>query len=381
LRILVVNWQDRQNPYAGGAELHLHEVFGRIAAAGHRVDLLCSGFPGAEPRTELDGMQVHRVGSRFTFPLYAHRAYRALAAATQYDVVVEDLNKIPLYMRRWRPRKLVVLTHHLFGVTAFREESIPVAAATWLAERPLGLAYAGVPFEAVSQSTRDDLIARGIPAETIRVIYNGVDVDTLTPDESERSRLPLFSYLGRLKRYKRVDLVIRAFALLEAPDATLEIAGKGDDRDRLERLVARLGLDDRVRFRGYVSEAEKRELLRRSWATVLASPKEGWGISNLESAACGTPVVAADSPGIRESVVDGETGFLVPGSDVAAYAAAMRGLVESPDLVRALGSNARRFAETFTWERAAQETLHHLHRVVEEGSDGDPFPRAPDRDH
>jgi len=88
-----------------------------------------------------------------------------------------------------------------------------------------------------------------------------------------------------------------------------------------------------------------------------------------------------DSPGIRESVVDGETGFLVPGSDVAAYAAAMRGLVESPDLVRALGSNARRFAETFTWERAAQETLHHLHRVVEEGSDGDPFPRAPDRDH
>lgn len=326
-------------------------------------------------------MQVHRVGSRFTFPLHAHRAYRALAAATSYDVVVEDLNKIPLYMRRWRPRKLVVLTHHLFGVTAFREESIPVAAATWLAERPLGLAYSGVPFEAVSQSTRDDLIARGIPAETIRVIYNGVDVDTLTPGENERSRLPLFSYLGRLKRYKRVDLVIRAFAMLEAPDATLEIAGKGDDRDRLEKLVARLGLDDRVRFRGYVSEAEKRELLRRSWATVLASPKEGWGISNLESAACGTPVVAADSPGIRESVVDGETGFLVPGSDVAAYAAAMRGLVESPDLVHALGTNARRFAETFTWERAAQETLHHLHRVVEEGSDGDPFPRAPDRDH
>lgn len=381
MRILVVNWQDRQNPSAGGAELHLHEVFGRIAAAGHRVDLLCSGFPGAEPRTELDGMQVHRVGSRFTFPLHAHRAYRALAAATSYDVVVEDLNKIPLYMRRWRPRKLVVLTHHLFGVTAFREESIPVAAATWLAERPLGLAYSGVPFEAVSQSTRDDLIARGIPAETIRVIYNGVDVDTLTPGENERSRLPLFSYLGRLKRYKRVDLVIRAFAMLEAPDATLEIAGKGDDRDRLEKLVARLGLDDRVRFRGYVSEAEKRELLRRSWATVLASPKEGWGISNLESAACGTPVVAADSPGIRESVVDGETGFLVPGSDVAAYAAAMRGLVESPDLVHALGTNARRFAETFTWERAAQETLHHLHRVVEEGSDGDPFPRAPDRDH
>lgn len=381
MRILVLNWQDRENPHAGGAELHLHEVFGRIAAAGHRVDLLCSGFVGAPTNSVLDGIRVHRIGSRFTFPLYARRAYRALAAATPYDVLVEDLNKIPLYTRRWRPRRLVVLTHHLFGATAFREESFPVAAGTWLAERPLALAYSGVPFEAVSQSTRDDLIARGIPAETIRVIYNGVDVETLTPGQNERSGLPLFSYLGRLKRYKRVDVVIRAFAMLEQPDARLEIAGKGDDLERLERLVAKLGLDDRVRFLGYITERQKRELLRRSWATVLASPKEGWGISNLESAACGTPVVAADSPGIRESVVDGETGFLVPGSDIGAYAAAMRGLVESPELVGMLGGNARRFAETFTWERAAQETLTHLHHVVEEGSDGDPFPRTSDGDH
>lgn len=364
MRILVVNWQDRENPHAGGAELHLHEVFGRIARLGHHVDLLCSGFDGAPPETTLDGMRVFRVGTRFTFPLHARKGYERLVAAHPYDVVVEDLNKIPLYMRRWHRGRLVVLTHHLFGVTAFREESVPVAAATWLAERPLALGYAGTPFEAVSQSTRDDLIQRGIPAETIRVIYNGVDVSTLTPGPNERSELPLFSYLGRLKKYKRVDVVIRAFALLDRPDARLEIAGKGDDRDRLEALVARLGLDDRVRFLGYITEAQKRDLLRRSWATVLASPKEGWGISNLESAACGTPVVAADSPGIRESVIDGETGFLVPGSDVAAYAAAMRGLVESPDLVRTLGANARRFAETFTWERAAAETLDHLHHVV-----------------
>jgi glycosyltransferase involved in cell wall biosynthesis len=148
-------------------------------------------------------------------------------------------------------------------------------------------------------------------------------------------------------------------------DARLEIAGKGDDRDRLERLVAKLGLDDRVRFLGYITEREKRDLLRRSWATVLASPKEGWGISNLESAACGTPVVAADSPGIRESVVDGDTGFLVPGADVAAYAAAMRGLLQSPELVETLGSNARRFAESFTWDNAASQTIAHLEHVAE----------------
>ncbi len=367
MRILVVNWQDRHNPHAGGAELHLHEVFGRIAQQGHNVDLLCSGFPGAAEDEVIDGIRVRRVGSRFSFPLHAHRAYAALARANEYDIVVEDLNKIPLYTPRWKAPKLVVVTHHLFGATAFREESIPVAAMTWLAERPLGRGYRGVDFQAVSVSTRDDLVSRGIPADRIRVIYNGVDVESLTPDPSARSILPLFSYLGRLKRYKRVDLVVRAFALLDGRDARLEIAGKGDDRDRLEDLVAKLNIEDRVRFLGYITEGEKRDLLRRSWATVLASPKEGWGISNLESAACGTPVVAADSPGIRESVVDGDTGFLVPGSDVAAYAAAMRGLLDSPELVTTLGVNARRFAETFTWERAAAETLAHL-QIVAKGA-------------
>ncbi len=355
-----MNWQDRNNPHAGGAELHLHEVFGRIASWGHDVDVLCSGFAGAPLEQIVDGMRVRRVGSRFSFPLHAHAAYQVMESERNYDIVVEDLNKIPLYVPRWRPRSLVVATHHLFGATAFREESFPVAAATWLAERPLARGYRDVAFEAVSLSTRDDLVRRGIPADRIRVIYNGVDVETLTPEPNARSKVPLFAYLGRLKRYKRVDLVVKAFAMLDARDARLEIAGKGDDGDRLEALVARLGIQDRVRFLGYVTEADKRALLRRSWATVLASPKEGWGISNLESAACGTPVIAADSPGIRESVVDGDTGFLVEGSDVGAYAAAMRGLLDSPELVSTLGENARRFAETFTWERAATDTLAHL---------------------
>ena len=71
MKILVINWQDRENPQAGGAEVHLHEVFGRIAARGHQVDLLCSGFPDSEPETELDGIRVFRVGTRYTFPMHA----------------------------------------------------------------------------------------------------------------------------------------------------------------------------------------------------------------------------------------------------------------------------------------------------------------------
>jgi len=221
-----------------------------------------------------------------------------------------------------------------------------------------------VPFQAVSVSTADDLVARGIPRGSIRIIYNGVDSARLTPDQAERSATPLFVYLGRLKKYKRVDVVIRAFAGLNLPDASLEIAGTGDYRAPLERLVKSLYLEDRVKFLGFIPEDEKIHLLRRAWASTLASPKEGWGISNLEAAACGTPVIAANSPGICESVVDGETGFLVPANDPAAMMAAMRGLVESPALVASLGASGRRFAEAFTWDRAANDTLAHLEQVV-----------------
>jgi glycosyltransferase involved in cell wall biosynthesis len=312
----------------------------------------------------LEGIEVHRIGNRTTYPFLVRRYFERNLRANDYDVVIEDLNKVPLYTPMWGVPKLVALVHHLFGATVFREAPAPLAAAVWLSERPLGTLYGKVPFQAVSVSTADDLVRRGISRGAIRVIYNGVDSNRLTPNPVERAKKPVFVYLGRLKKYKRVDVVIRAFAELNVPEATLEIAGTGDYRAQLEGLVNSLGLGDRVNFLGFISEEAKLHLLRRAWASTLASPKEGWGISNLEAAACATPVIAANSPGIRESVVDGETGFLVPPDDPGAMAAAMRGIVESRELVNVLGAAGRRFAQNFTWDRAANDTLSHLEEVV-----------------
>ena len=160
MRLLVVNWQDREAPQAGGAEIHLHEIFGRLAAAGHEVTLLCGGWPGCPARAILDGIMVHRVGTRYTFPFLAKRYYQERLARLDFDVLVEDVNKVPLHTPRWGARRAVALVPHLFGGTVFREAPAPVAAAVWLAERPLARAYRGVPFEAISESTADDLVAR-----------------------------------------------------------------------------------------------------------------------------------------------------------------------------------------------------------------------------
>lgn len=366
MKLLVINWQDLANPHSGGAEVHLHEIFGRLARRGHEVTLLCSGFPGATARDEADGMRIHRTGGRHSFTLAAAPYYRRHLARERFDVVIEDLNKVPLFTPLWVRRPLVVLVHHLFGATAFREASAPFAAATWLLERPIPAVYRGLPAQAVSESTRDDLVDRGLRRGDIRVIHNGVDVDFFRPDPAvSRAPEPTFLSVGRLKKYKRIDHAIEAVAALRARGrpVRLLVAGKGDDEPRLRHIAETLAVTDFVTFVGFVSEERKRDLMRAAWATVQPSPKEGWGITNVEAAGCGTPTVASDSPGLRESVVHDQTGLLYPHGDVPALAAALERLAAAPAEVERLGDGAHAFAQSFTWERAADLTEAHLAEV------------------
>ena len=350
LRILVVNWQDRRNPNAGGAEEHLHQIFGRLAGRGHRIALLCSGWDGSDPTAEIDGIRVYRTGSRYTFNLAAPFCHERRLGGERFDAVVEDLNKVPMLSPLWAPAPLhLLLVHHLFGTTAFREANPGLAAATWLFERIIPAVYRGLPCVAVSESTRQDLVQRGLRSADIAVIRNGVELNRLRPAET-RYPSPTIVYLGRLKRYKRVDLILKAVARLRRSGTGLNliVAGRGDARPGLEATAKGLGIADQVRFAGFVSEEEKAELLSRSWAHVLTSPKEGWGIVSMEASASGTPTIASDSPGLRETVRHAETGYLVPHGDVGALARALERVMRLEDCNR-LGRAARSMAEEHSW--------------------------------
>ncbi len=194
---------------------------------------------------------------------------------------------------------------------------MPAACFVWLMERPIPRAYRRAGFHVISESTRDDLVERGVdpaadPGHSSRDRQRGPH--TPTPPVGGPPA-PSFLYVGRLRRYKGVETAIRALALARQrrPELSLDIAGRGDDQPRLEALAAaarggRRGPLPRLRHRG----AEKLAMLRATWANLFPSAKEGWGITNVEAAACGTPSLASDSPGLRDSVRHGETGFLVP---------------------------------------------------------------------
>ncbi len=367
MNILLVNWLDLENPQAGGAELHLFEIFGRLAARGHRIRLVASGWPGCERRARIQDIEIHRHGSRNSFTLAGRGAIRAAIAAERPDILVEDVNKLPLYSAGLSDVPSYVIIPHLFGTTAFEEVTWWQACIVWAAELPIPRAYRRSAFHAISESTRDDLVARGVEESRIRVILPGVDSTTYAPKPGlDRTPQPSFLYVGRLKRYKGVATAIEALALARRSraDLTLDIAGDGDDRPRLEALARSLGAAGAVHFLGFVTEEHKLRLLRTAWANVFPSVKEGWGLTVIEAAACGTPSLTSNSPGLRDSVRDGETGFLVPHGDTQALAQRMLELAERPALVNSLGRNARRFAESLTWDNAARATGAHMAEVI-----------------
>ncbi len=367
MRILVFNWQDIRNPLAGGAEVHLHEIFSRVARMGHEVTLYCSTFPGAAPEETIGGIRVIREGGRYLFNFRVPLAWFSRFRRQRFDLVIDDMNKIPFFTPLYVDRPLLVVTHHLFGRSIFLEAAWPLAMYVYLMEK-LGFALCrrrAIPFIVGSPSTRQELMEKGFSADLVKVINYCVDQSVHRTTGVARSTTPFIGYFGRLKKYKSVEQILEALAQLRnaqpsGPVLRAVIVGEGDHRPALEKHAASLGLGDSVRFAGFVDEATKVELLQQVWFAVNSSSKEGWGLTVIEANACGTLVVAADVPGLRDAVRDGETGMLYEYGNIDDLAEKISLLLGDPGLRERLQAEACRWATTFDWDDAARETLKLL---------------------
>jgi glycosyltransferase involved in cell wall biosynthesis len=186
------------------------------------------------------------------------------------------------------------------------------------------------------------------------VIHNGVEAACVERSESES---PLVLYIGRLNKYKNVDRLIDEFSgvLDSIPSSKLVVAGDGPELRKLRSKVRSKGLEGRVVILGRVSEEKKVALLSSAWVNVTMSDVEGWSISCLEAAAFGTPTVACDVPGLDCSVLDGETGLLIPLGKKGLFEAALRKVLSEPELRGRLSDGAREWSRKFSWDGAAFE--------------------------
>jgi glycosyltransferase involved in cell wall biosynthesis len=361
--LLAVNFRDPAHPEAGGAELHLEEILLEAVRRGWRVTWLASGFPGGTAEAEHRGMRVVRRGTWWNFNLVVPGVLRREFAAPPPDLVVEDVNKAPCLTPLACAAPVAVVVPHLFGATAFREAPLPVALYVVALEALVPVLYRHSRFLAISESTRDDLARRGVPPERIAVVHCGLDHATYRPDPTvEPNPDPTLVFVGRLRRYKGLDWVLRALprVLERHPTTRLEVIGDGPHGAELRRTADRLGVGRAVDFLGFLPRAEKVAHLRRAWCLVQPSPKEGWGLTVVEAGACGTPVVAADSPGLRDSVRDQRTGLLVPFGDTERLAAALVRVLGDRALRQSLGAAGIEWASRFTWPDCARRSLDAL---------------------
>lgn len=216
----------------------------------------------------------------------------------------------------------------------------------------------------VCQALKDSMVALGTDADHVTVLRNGVDLDAFHPEPRDEARaafgLSRFTLVsvGNLLELKGHDLCIRAVA--QMPDTELLIAGSGPEESRLRALAASLGVENRVRLLGRVSQDRLRTLYSAADALVLASSREGWANVLLESMACGTPVLATDVGGSREVVTAPEAGALIAersASGIKTGVSVLRGRM--PDR-----SDTRRFAERFGWEDTTNGQLDLFRAVL-----------------
>jgi glycosyltransferase involved in cell wall biosynthesis len=197
------------------------------------------------------------------------------------------------------------------------------------------------------------------------VIPPGTDTAHFRPDWSRKGDNVII-HVGRIKRYKSTDHLLEAARMLvdKGKRLTVKIVGDGDDVPRLKEITTKLGLEQVVEFTGFIPESDKLALYQQAAVLVENSIKEGWGLIVMEANACGTPVVAARSPGLVDSVSEGESGFLYEYGNVREMADRIELLLDKPDLRAEMGRKGIEWAEKYSWERATDAMLDMINRTI-----------------
>ncbi|SRR5580765_501694 len=356
MRILILTWRDIRHPEAGGSEVYLHELGRRWVSAGHDVIVVTSRAQGAARREVVDGIRCRRAGGRLT--VYLHGLGYAMTRRRSTDLVVDVINGIPFGTPLVRRRGVIALVHHVHRTQWQIIYPGMKGRLGWFLESRLATRlYRGRPYVTVSQTSRNDLIALGVPPADVNIVPNGL---TSRPNQGGpiELRARRIAVLARLVPHKQIEHVVLAAARLRAtiPDLGVDLIGDGWWRDRLEAVAHEAGVEDMVKFHGRVSDDERDRLLAGARVMVLPSAKEGWGLAVTEAAAQGTPTVGyRSSGGLNESIVDGVTGLVV--DDFDALVAAIEVLLADGPMAEKMSQAARERSTNVDWDDSAQALL------------------------
>ncbi|SED99701.1 glycosyltransferase [Ruania alba] len=367
----------------GGMNVVIRHLAGELAALGCEIDILTRRTDPAAPTVvELAaGVRLRHLdaGPAQVRPKSEHEAYihefgDAMSTCGGYDLI---------HAHHWFSGLAALDVARAWGTGMVQSfHSIAAAPESALAEgerpespgRMVGearLAREANALLAVSSAERRTIVDRlGAAPDRVTVVRPGVDVTQFHPAGERESGAGYLLAAARLEPLKGIDLAIEAVAGLDpqvAPELVIcggATSGFEDYPDQLHQLVAARGLSGRVRFLGPCSRDELAALMRGARIFLNPSHSETYGLTALEAAASGVPVVAAESGGLVEAVRHGETGLLLHTRDPDAWTGALQALLTDPARVARLARGGRAHAEQHTWAQMAQRTLAVYQQLI-----------------
>ena len=350
IRVLWLNWRDIEHPEAGGAEVFTHEVMRRLVKKGYHMTLFTERFPNRLEAECLDGVRIKRQGNRYTVYSKARNHYKEYKS--NYDIVVDEINGRPFLTPKFvKSNPILALSHHISLESWTYEVPFPLNYIGYYFFQTRGLScYQTIPTVTVSKSSKKNL-EKTFGFRKVFVVPEGLSVAPL--DEiPQKECVPTIIFLGRLKKNKLPHHAIGAFNIIKKyiTNAKMWVLGEGYMLKDLEKMC-----DKDVTFFGHVKEDVKYKLLSKAHLTLVPGVHEGWGLAVTESNAMGTPAIAYNVPGLRDSVRDGETGILVKENSPSSLAQASISLLKDKELLRKYSSNALAFSKQFSWDNTAIE--------------------------
>ena len=363
MRVLYIVFRDFKNPSSVGGDYYLWELARGLSQLGNKVTLLCGGFEGSKQHEILDGVEVVRIKGTWSLPLRFFNEYMKRMKGI-FDIVVEEAmggQRFPFLCTAYVKEPLVAVWHQRHYKIFHEEYPLPIAfLLSWL-ELLQARLYRNRTVITPSKGAKEKLALLGFKSDRVKVVYDGVE-STFCSAETHQNRDDIIVCLGKLRKYKRADHAILAFAYALKnikPTYRLIVAGKMSEIDRgyvekLRGIAKSIGVQNKVEFRLNISESEKRKLLEAARLLIQPSPVEGFSIVVVEANRCGTPVVASD--GVPSDVVmNGYNGLVYSYGDLQALASKTVELLNDPVLWERMSKNASEWSQQFTWEKSILE--------------------------
>lgn len=372
MNILIFSWRGPGHPNAGGAEISTHEHAMGWIKAGHNVVLFTSYYKGAKRQEKIDGVEIIRSGRQFFGVHWEAFKWYCFASHQRFDLVIDQFHGIPFFTPLYVKEKKLSFIHEVTKeVWKFNQFPPPVKLFVGilgnLIEPFIFKLYKNIPFMTVSYSTKRDLEEWGIPEGNITVVNNGVAPPPFKSLPKKETKTTII-FLGALAQDKGIEDALRVFAKLNSKFNGWQfwVVGKSDSKylSGLKALSNKWKLGGKIKFWGYVSEQKKFELLARAHLLINPSIREGWGLVVIEAASAGTPTIAFNVAGLRDSIIDAKTGILTEDNTIDKMVEEIVQLMHNKPRYEEIRKNAILWSKKFTWKKTTKMSLKLIDKIM-----------------